>query len=64
MKEMRQRPAEELGRELGEQRDRLRVSRFELAAGRVKNIRTIRKTRRAIARLLTVPSHKPPSSLT
>jgi len=56
--EIKARNAGELLRELQEKREQLRRSRFELASGRMKNIRTIRETRRAIAQLLTALAQK------
>lgn len=53
-KELRLKSRDELVRHLSEERESLRKARFELAQGRVKNIRLIRETRRGIARLLTV----------
>lgn len=53
-KEIRLKSPSGLESEIAEQREILRRARFDLAAGRVKNIRQIRGTRRSIARLLTV----------
>lgn len=44
---------EELKKSLGEKRERLRQLRFDLAAGKVKNIREIRAIKKDIARILT-----------
>ncbi|MBI4134223.1 MAG: 50S ribosomal protein L29 [Candidatus Terrybacteria bacterium] len=44
----------ELLSDLHGQREALRSARFELAAGRKKNIRAIRETRQTIAKMLTV----------
>lgn len=57
-KEIRIKSQEELFRNLAEERESLRRARFELAQGRVKNIRMIRKTRRHISRILTVLGEK------
>lgn len=43
----------ELQNRLQDARGKLRELRFQLAGGKVKNVREIRATRRAIARLLT-----------
>lgn len=51
---LRQKTDGELRRELIEQREALRKTSFELAAGRVKNIHAIRTIRRTIARILTI----------
>ena len=52
--ELKQKNKEELQRILTEDRERLRVLRFDLAAGKVKNVREIRKIRKDIARILTL----------
>ncbi|RLC38565.1 MAG: 50S ribosomal protein L29 [Candidatus Nealsonbacteria bacterium] len=43
----------ELQRLLREKRERLRQLRFDLAGGKVKNVREIRETKKDIARILT-----------
>ncbi len=45
---------EELSRLLKEKREKLRQLKFDLAAGKVKNVREIRENRKDIARLLTL----------
>ncbi|MBS3903674.1 MAG: 50S ribosomal protein L29 [Anaplasmataceae bacterium] len=45
--------ATELTKELGEARTQLEQLRFELYAGKVKNVLQIREQRKLIARLLT-----------
>ena len=52
--ELRQKNKEELQRILVEDREHLRSLRFDLAAGKVKNVREIRKIRKDIARVLTL----------
>jgi large subunit ribosomal protein L29 len=44
----------ELQRVLMEKRDKLRQLRFDLAAGKVKNVREIREIKKDIARILTL----------
>lgn len=44
---------DELEKELKDSRERLRQLRFDLAAGKVKNVREIRKTKKEIAKILT-----------
>jgi len=39
---------------LAEKKDKLRQFRFDLSAGKVKNVREVRETRRDIARLNTL----------
>jgi ribosomal protein L29 len=53
-KELRTKSAEELTKLLGEQRNALRQLKFDLAAGRVKNIRDLHTTKTTIARIETV----------
>ncbi len=53
-KELRQKSKIELQKLLQENRERLRVLRFDLAAGKIKNVREIRKVKKDIARILTV----------
>lgn len=48
----------ELQKFLGESRGKLQQLRFDLAAGKVKNVREIRKTRKMIARVLTLIRQK------
>ena len=52
--ELRTKSAGELTRMLNEMRSELQQMKFDLAAGRVKNIREIRDRKRTIARIQTV----------
>lgn len=52
--ELKTRPVTELRKHLQEARERLRSLRFDLAAGKIKNIREIRALRKDIARILTL----------
>ena len=52
--ELRQKPNRELERLLKEDREKLRLLRFDLAAGKAKNVREIRGTKKEIARILTL----------
>lgn len=54
IQEFHQKQEGEIRRELAGKREFLRRARFELSAGRVKNIRAVRGTRRDIARMLTL----------
>ena len=47
-------PKQELQRNLSEKRERLRQLRFDLASGKIKNVREIREIRRDIARIITI----------
>ena len=48
----------ELQQTLMEKREKLRSLRFDLAAGKVKNIRQIREIKKDIARILTLLKQK------
>ena len=52
--ELKQKSKAELQKMLQEQRERLRNLRFDLASGKVKNVREIRVLRKEIARILTI----------
>ncbi len=53
-KELRLKPEEELNQLLSESQKKLRELRFNLASGKVKNVRTIRVLKKNIARILTI----------
>lgn len=52
--ELKNKPAMELKKDLAAEQEKLVALNFDLAAGKVKNIRSIRATRKTIARLLTL----------
>jgi len=52
--ELRQKTEGELQKFLSDDRERLRVLSFDLASGKVKNVREIRKIKKDIARILTI----------
>lgn len=54
LREIRQKTDKELRESLISLRDKLRELRFNLAGGKVKNIREIRQTKRDIARISTI----------
>ena len=54
IKELRKKSKLELKKLLQDIKERLRALRFDLAAGKVKNIREIRMIKRDIARILTI----------
>ena len=54
MPELKQKPKEELLKILLENRERLRVLRFNLLSGKVKNVKEIRGIKKDIARILTI----------
>jgi len=52
--ELRQKSKEELEKSLQDSREKLRQLRFDLSAGKVKNVREIRRIKKEIARILTI----------
>lgn len=52
-KEIIQKPKEELEKIMMDSREKLRQLRFDLAAGKVKNVREIRQIKKDIAKILT-----------
>lgn len=52
--ELRQKPKEDLKKLLEEDQEKLRQLRFDLASGKVKNVREIRKTKKELAQILTL----------
>jgi large subunit ribosomal protein L29 len=56
--QFRQKSIEELQKIVLDNKEKLRQLRFDLLAGKVKNIRQIRKIRREIAVILTILNEK------
>ncbi len=56
--EIRRKSAQELQKDLYINREKVRQLRFDLASGKVKNVRDIRKIRREIARIITIIKEK------
>ncbi len=56
--ELRQKPRTELKETLERNREKLRRFRFDLASGKIKNVREIRMVKKDIARILTIINHK------
>ncbi|OGZ32918.1 MAG: 50S ribosomal protein L29 [Candidatus Portnoybacteria bacterium RBG_13_40_8] len=54
IRELRQRPRKELKENLVSLKDKLRELRFNLAGGKVKNIKEVHQTKKTIARILTL----------
>lgn len=52
--EYKNKPVIELKKDLAAQQEKLSGLRFDLAAGKVKNIQSIKEARKLIARLLTL----------
>lgn len=57
--ELRQKPKLELQKLLEDSREKLRQLRFDLSAGKVKNVREVRQIKKDIARILTLLKEKP-----
>ena len=58
LSDLRQRTESELKKTIEENREKLRDLRFNLASGKVKNVREIRKLRKEIARIITLLKEK------
>ena len=56
--EIKNKPVAELQKELVGHRERFRVLKFDLAAGKVKNIREIKEVKKTIAQILTIINNK------
>jgi len=54
IKELRQKPKDELQNLMAEKKEGLRTLRFDLSSGKVKNVREIRTIRKDIAKILTL----------
>ncbi len=54
IKELREKPVEDLKVLLKESQEKLRSLKFDLATGKVKNVRQIRLMKKDIARILTI----------
>jgi len=54
IKELKQKSKPELQKILMDRRERLRNLKFDLASGKVKNVREIRALKKEIARVLTI----------
>lgn len=54
IREIRQKSKDELAKMLSQNRNRLLSLRFDLAGGRVKNVKEIREVKKDIARILTL----------
>ena len=56
--ELKEKTRKELNQILADKRENLRKLRFNLASGKVKDVREIRKVRKDIARILTLLNKK------
>lgn len=54
VKELRQKSKDDLEKILKEDREKLRQLRFDLASGKVKNVKEILNLKKKIARILTI----------
>lgn len=52
--ELKQKSKTELQKNLTDSREKLRQLRFDLSAGKVKNVREIREIKKDIAKILTI----------
>ena len=57
--EIKNKSVAELQKDLVGHQERFRVLKFDLAAGKVKNIREIQEVKKTIARILTIINIKP-----
>ena len=60
IQELKSRPKAELERLLKDERERLRNVRFDLAAGKLKDIGEMRRAKKTVARILTFLKDKQP----
>ncbi len=58
LKKYREKPISELQKELAFLREKLLKLKFDLAAGKVKNIQEIRNVKKSIAQILTLINEK------
>ena len=58
IKNLEKQPVEALKRNLQEARNRLHELRFKVSANQLKDVREIRETKQAIARILTILKEK------
>lgn len=58
IKELKQLSKDELCKKMEDDREKLRQFRFDLAAGKVKDVREIRQTKKEIARIATILKSK------
>lgn len=58
IKELKKMQEIELNKLLQDSREKLRQLRFDLASGKVKNVREIRQIKKDVARILTLFSQK------
>ncbi len=54
IKELKTKGKDELQKTLEDDREKLRQLRFDLSAGKVKNVREIRKIKKEVAQILTL----------
>jgi len=54
LQELKNKIASELQKDLAGNREKLRVLKFDLAAGKVKNIKEIQAVKKTIAQILTI----------
>lgn len=58
-KEIKNKSGEELRKDLIVHQERLRQLRFDLSAGKVKNIKEMKQSKKTVAQILTLINQKP-----
>lgn len=54
IQQLKTKPVETLSKELFDYREKLRKFKFDLSQGKVKDIKEIKKTKKMVARILTI----------
>ncbi len=54
IQQLKTKPVETLNKELIDYREKLRKFKFDLSQGKVKDIKEIKKTKKMVARILTI----------
>ncbi|MEK7162831.1 MAG: 50S ribosomal protein L29 [Patescibacteria group bacterium] len=63
IQQLKNKPLSELKKDLPDYREKLRKLKFDLAQGKVKNIKEIKETKKMIARIMTVINQQPTINL-
>lgn len=64
IKKLKERNAKDLEKDLVDAREELRALKFDLAAGKVKNVRAINENKKKIARIMTFLNAEPEQKAT
>lgn len=54
LQELRNKPLAELEKSIKDSREKVRSMKFDLAAGKVKNVKELKKIKKEVARMLTI----------